>query len=83
MVFKKWYTAVETDAFYAVVGIVMYSTVFVGLALLMRWIGLSPYSVVESIVGAVVMGTLSAWLFGFFSFNSCGIQLRRMRSARR
>jgi hypothetical protein len=52
MEFKKWCKAIETDVSNVAFGALMYSVVWVGLALLLRWLGGNPYSLVESIAGA-------------------------------
>jgi len=83
MEFKKWGKAIETDVSNAAFGTLMYSLIWGALVLLLRWLGFDPYSLVESIAGAVVLGALSAWFMGFSSFNSCGIHLRRMHARRR
>jgi hypothetical protein len=44
MEFKKWCKAIETDVSNVAFGALMYSVVWVGLALLLRWLGGNPYS---------------------------------------
>lgn len=83
MEFKKWGKAIETDVSNAAFWTLMYSSIWGGLALLLRWLEADPYSLVESIVGAIVLGVLSASFMGVVSFRSCGIQWRRMRAGRR
>lgn len=83
MKFNKWGNAIENDVSNAVFGTLMYSLVWCGLDLMLRWLGSNPFSFIESTVGVLVLGAFSAWAMGFCSFRSCGIQLRRMLASHR